>query len=127
MIQHLSGRSLKVILNLFNKIWNEGKLPSSWKHGIIIPIGKPGKDKSNPINYRPIALTSNLCKLMENMIIRRSNYILEFKGLLSPYHSGFRAGQNTMDAVLSLEDILMGLRIPYLEEQQLLDISHNFK
>lgn len=37
------------------------------------------------------------------MIIRRLNYILEIKGLISPYQSGFRAGQNTMDAVLSLE------------------------
>ena len=103
MIQHLSDRSLKVVLNLFNKIWNAGKLPSSWKHGIIIPIGKPGKDKSNPINYRPIALTSNLCKLMEKMIVRRLNYILEVKGFMSPYQSGFRAGRNSMDAVLSLE------------------------
>ncbi|XDV45291.1 hypothetical protein PO909_013411, partial [Leuciscus waleckii] len=103
MIQHLSDSSLKVVLDLFNKIWNAGKLPSSWKHGIIIPIGKPGKDKSNPINYRPIALTSNLCKLMEKMIVRRLNYILEVKGLMSPYQSGFRAGRNSMDAVLSLE------------------------
>jgi len=103
MIQHLSHRSLKVILNMFNKIWNEGKLPSSWKHGIIIPIGKPGNNKSNPINCKPIALTSNVCKLMEKMIIRRLNYILEFKGLLSPYQIGFRAGRNTMDAILSLE------------------------
>lgn len=103
MIQHLSDRSLNIILNLFNKVWNAGKIPSSWKHGIIVPVGKPGKDKSNPINYRPIALTSNLCKLMEKMIIRRLNYILEIKGLISPYQSGFRAGRNTMDAVLSLE------------------------
>lgn len=68
MIQHLSDRSLKIILNLFNKIWNAGKNPSSWKHGIIVPVGKPGKDKYNTINYRPIALTSNLCKLMEKYI-----------------------------------------------------------
>lgn len=44
------------------------KNPSSWKHGIIVPVGKPGKDKYNTINYRPIALTSNLCKLMEKYI-----------------------------------------------------------
>lgn len=40
---------------------------------------------------------------MGKMIIRRLNYILEIKGLISPYQSGFRAGRNTMDAVLSLE------------------------
>lgn len=103
MIKHLTDRSLNMILCLFNRIWNEGKLPPSWKHGIIVPIGKPGKDKSNPTGYRPIALTSNLCKLMEKLIIYRLNYVLESKGLMSPYQSGFREGRNTMDAVLSLE------------------------
>ncbi len=40
---------------------------------------------------------------MEKMIIHRLNYMLEIKGLISSYQSGFRAGRNTMDAVLSLE------------------------
>ncbi|WP_432490723.1 hypothetical protein, partial [Flavonifractor plautii] len=39
MIKHLTDRSLNMILCLFNRIWNEGKLPPSWKHGIIVPIG----------------------------------------------------------------------------------------
>lgn len=44
MIKSLSEKSLEVILCLFNKIWNAGRLPPSWKHGVIVPIGKPGKD-----------------------------------------------------------------------------------
>ncbi len=79
------------------------KIPSSWKHVIIIHAGKPGKDKSNPSNYRPITLTSNLCKLLKTIIIHRLNYLLEIKGLISSYQSRFRAGRNTMDAVLSIE------------------------
>ncbi len=39
---------------------------------------------------------------MEKMIIYRLNYMLEIKGIISSY-SGFMAGRNTMDAVLSLE------------------------
>jgi len=42
---------------LFNKVWETGKLPSEWKHGVIVPIAKPGKDKALPRSYRPIALT----------------------------------------------------------------------
>ncbi len=40
---------------------------------------------------------------MERIIILKLNYMLEIKGLISSYQSGFRAGRNTMDAVLSLE------------------------
>ncbi len=54
IIKHLSDTSLNIILSLFNKIWKEGKLPTVWKHAIIIPIAKPGKDQSNPLNYRPM-------------------------------------------------------------------------
>lgn len=68
MIGHLSDPSKNIML-LFNKVWELGKLPSSWKHGIIIPIVKPGKDHLQAANYRPIALMSNLCKLMERMMM----------------------------------------------------------
>jgi hypothetical protein len=34
----------------------------------VIPIPKPGKDHSEPSNYRPIALSSCVCKTMERMI-----------------------------------------------------------
>ena len=54
MIKHLSESSKE-----------GGKLPKSCKEAVIIPIGKPGKDLTNPGNYRPIALTSNVCKVME--------------------------------------------------------------
>jgi len=38
---------------------------------VVIPNVKPGKkkQKTNPGSYHPIALTSNLCKLMEKIIV----------------------------------------------------------
>lgn len=66
---------------------------------VIIPMGKPGKDKSEITSYRPIALTSNLCKLMERMIAKRLMYYLESRGIITPYQSGFRNGRTTMDPV----------------------------
>lgn len=71
MIGKLSDVALFKLLKLYNKIWAEGKLPSAWKHSIVIPVGKPGKDRSEATNYRPIALTSNMCKIMERMITSR--------------------------------------------------------
>ena len=62
MLRHLSDKGLQKVLNLFNKVWEEGKIPTGWKEAVIVPIRKPGKDASNPSNYRPIALTSHLGK-----------------------------------------------------------------
>lgn len=103
MLGHMADSALDKVLGLFNKVWDIGQLPLDWKQAIIVPILKPGKDQSDPSSYRPIALTSHLCKIMERMVTERLTYYLESKALLYPYQSGFRRGRNTMDSVLCLE------------------------
>jgi hypothetical protein len=66
-----------------NDIWETGDLPSIWKLANVIPIPKPSKDHSEPSNYRPISLTSCVCKTMERMINARLVWFLESNGLLS--------------------------------------------
>lgn len=56
MFKYADEVVLRAVLGLFNKVWIEGKLPREWKHAVIIPIAKPGKDPSVAGNYRPIAL-----------------------------------------------------------------------
>uniref|UniRef100_A0A3P9LEU6 Reverse transcriptase domain-containing protein n=1 Tax=Oryzias latipes TaxID=8090 RepID=A0A3P9LEU6_ORYLA len=103
MLKHL-GRKMKLkLLDMYNRVWCEGKLPTNWKEAVVIPILKPGKDPSSPENYRPIALTSHVGKVMERMINERLQYYLESKNLLSPYQNGFRKGRGTMDPVICLE------------------------
>ena len=70
-LTHLPQDCLKILLQLLNTIWLSGKIPSSWKEAIVVPIPKPNKDLSDPTNYRPIALTSCLCKTMERMVNER--------------------------------------------------------
>lgn len=69
---------------------------------MVLPFGKPGKDPSSAASYRPIALTSNLCKLMEKLIVGRLMYYLEHRGLLSPYQSGFSKIRITLDALVQV-------------------------
>ena len=54
-----------------------------WKLTNIIHIPKPGKDHSEPLNYRLIAPTSCVCKTMERMINARLVWFLESNRLLS--------------------------------------------
>ncbi|GBN51097.1 putative RNA-directed DNA polymerase from transposon X-element, partial [Araneus ventricosus] len=81
----------------------EQKYPSQWHEAIVIPILKPGKDPSNPLHYRPIALTSCLCKTFERMVNARLIYELEKEGCIPPLQSGFRRGRSTFDNLVLLE------------------------
>ena len=82
MFKHMSIKSLEVLLQLFNKIWFTGKIPPSWLHSIVVPIPKPNKPAHLPSSYRPISLTSNVCKLFEKMIVCRLNWFLEYHNVL---------------------------------------------
>jgi hypothetical protein len=84
---------------LYNKVWQEGKLPGSWKQAVV-PIWKPGKEPTSPSRDWPIALASRVCKLMERMITEKPTYFLESRRLISPNQSGCRKGRGTMDPVL---------------------------
>ena len=68
ILKHLPSDALETLLNIMNEMWRTGKSPEDWHKAVIIPIPKPGKDKTESTNYRPIALTSCICKTKERMI-----------------------------------------------------------
>ena len=100
LLKHLPRISLQTLLNIFNRIWEEGTFPESWTKATIIPIPKPNKDHTNPTNYRPIALTSCLCKTMERMINNRLHFYLESNNIISEHQSGFRKNRSTADQLV---------------------------
>lgn len=102
-LKHLPSSVLPRLLAMFNVIWESGTIPESWKKAFIIPIPKPGKDHTDPTNYRPIALTSCLCKTLERMVNKRLVWMLESDRLLSDFQCGFRRGRSTMDHLVRLE------------------------
>ena len=85
------------MVDIFNTSWRTGLLPSSWKKATMIPILKPGKPPNKADSYRPISLTSCLCKLMERMVNRRLIWYLENNRLLMDEQSGFRQCRSTED------------------------------
>ena len=103
MLKHLPPKSLQALLDIFNDMWETGTFPESWELATIIPIPKPGKDHAEPNNYRPIALTSCLCKTLERMINVRLVWYLESNNLISPVQSGFRSERSTNDNLVRLE------------------------
>ena len=104
MLKHLPEAAKSFLLKIINKIWDTGILPESWKISIIIPVKKPNKEGFQPNSYRPIALTSVMCKLMEKMINTRLVWFLETNGLISPFQFGFRKNRSTLDPLFRLSN-----------------------
>ena len=53
--------------HVFNMSLQEGIVPLEWKEANIIPLFKKGS-RNKSVNYRPVSLTSVICKLLETMI-----------------------------------------------------------
>ena len=69
----------------------------------MIPIPKPGKDRTDPNNYRPIALTSCLFKIMERLINHLLAWFLQDNKIITKYQCGFQKGKSTTDHLVRLE------------------------
>ena len=63
VIANIAGALCKV----YNMSITEGVLPHDWKVAHIIPLFKKG-DPQLPLQYRPVSLTSVICKILERII-----------------------------------------------------------
>ena len=88
---------------LFTKSLNETKIPADWRLSNVSPIYKLKGSKSEPGNYRPVSLTSNVCKLMEKIINRSLSIHLE-NGVLNNTQHGFRKGRSCQTNLIEFFD-----------------------
>ena len=93
-----------VLGRLFCLILISCTYPSSWKHALVQPVPKKG-DRSNPSNYRPIALTLAVAKVFESLL--NSHFIkhLESNNHLSDHQFGFRKATSTGDLLSYLTHV----------------------
>ena len=91
------------LLILFNASLKAKQLPVDWCTANVVPIYKKG-DKKNPLNYRPISLTSIICKVLESII--RDSVISHFvnNDLFSTQQYGFLKGRNTVIQLIKMFD-----------------------
>ena len=106
ILKHLPPDALETLLNTINEVWRTEKFPEDWHKTVIILIPKPGKDKTEATNYRPIALTSCICKTMETMINDMLVWFLESNNLISRNQAGFRKNHSTNDHLVRLESFI---------------------
>ncbi|CAK1581898.1 unnamed protein product [Parnassius mnemosyne] len=102
LIKKLHPNAQEMLLNIYNKLWNNLAIPKSWKTQCVIPILKPNKAANDPSSYRPISLTSCLGKLFENMLKLRLDYFAETQDKLPHIQFGFRKGRSCSESFVSL-------------------------
>ena len=107
MFKNLSPAGKSFLLRTYNRLWSEGQVPQGWREAIVVPIPKPGKDKHLPSSYRPISLTSCICKVMERMVNDRLVWILESRRLLTNVQCGFRKQRSAVDHLVTLSTFIM--------------------
>jgi Reverse transcriptase (RNA-dependent DNA polymerase) len=73
---------------LFNLSLSTGEIPNDWKRANIVPIFKSGT-KTNIDNYRPVALTSIVCKLLEKLISQPILNHLQNHNVINRHQHGF--------------------------------------
>ena len=93
------------LAKVFNLSLEEGIVPSEWKETNITPLFKKGST-NKPENYRPVSLTSVVCKLLETLI---RDYMVEFlvkQKLINISQHGFLKARSYLTNLLCfLEEI----------------------
>jgi len=89
---------------LFNNSVSTGKIPDAWRCAIVTPIAKGGV-ASDVDNYRPISLTSGVCKVMERVIVKYlSDYLYEHKLISRQQHGFIRRKSTSTNLLETLND-----------------------
>ena len=101
MLKHLGPQAKKKLLQLFNASWETSNIPKTWKKAI-----KCGKCRTKAESYRPISLTSSVCKLMERIVNARLMWLLEKDKLLIPEQAGFRQLRSAEDQLAYISQII---------------------
>ena len=92
------------LADIMNESISEGILPNSWKEAHVSPVYKKGV-KSNLGNYRPVSLTSVVCKVLESLICDHLMEYMTSNDLLSVCQHGFMNGKSCSTQLLLSGDL----------------------
>jgi hypothetical protein len=95
LLKNIPWRAAVFLTYIFNSCLKLCYFPKEWRNATLIPIPKPGKDHSDPSNYRPISLLSSISKILERVILKRLNAFIFGHNVLLNHQFGFRAAHST--------------------------------
>ena len=84
---------------------NTGEVPKEWGEANVTPIFKKGS-KLFAANYRPVSLTSSICKLLESIVRDNIMKYLQLKKLVTPSQHGFVPNKSCLTNLLETLEII---------------------
>lgn len=116
---HLAG--------IFNAIIVKKTYPNAWKHSVVVPVPKQGKNRKLPASYRPISLLSQVSKLFERLLLHRLKILMDQRRLIPPEQFGFQSGHSTVLQIIRVvEDITLAYNNKEYCGALFLDVSKAF-
>ena len=95
------------IYTIYNECLRKGCFPKKWKKVNIIPITKPGKEKSTEVSkFRPISLINVGGKVLEKLLINRIMHHIHSNSLMNPNQFGFTPRKSAIDAAIAVKEYL---------------------
>ena len=92
--------------HIFNLSISKGVVPNKLKIAKVIPIfklsNKPGSDKTQPGNFRPISLLPILSKILEKIIAEQLVKYLNLNNILHKHQYGFQTKKSTIHPIMHL-------------------------
>lgn len=97
ILKELPYVAIKFLTYVFNAIMRLQHFPLQWKIAQVILLLKPGKPPQQTSSYRPISLLPILSKVLEIIILKKINPIIEEKGIIPDHQFGFRKHHSTIE------------------------------
>ena len=100
ILKELANEIAKPLQIIFNKTLWEGKVPQDWKVANVTPIFKKGSRNLRG-NYRPVSLTSVVCRVLESIIREHVSAYLNKNRLIKDSQHGFSKGKSCQTNLLT--------------------------
>ena len=104
---------------LFNKSLEKGLIPADWKQAEVVAVFKKGT-KSDPGNYRPVSLTSVICKVLESFVRDAIVKHMNDHDLYANCQHGFRNKRSCATQLLEVMEILTD----HIDQQESTDMVY---
>ena len=111
---------------LYNMSLTTGVVPARWKQGVVTPIHK-GEDRHQAKNYRPITITSILCRTMERILKKKvMEHVIDNNILVDEQH-GFVGKRSCLtNLLMNLEELTSIYDEGYPVDEIFLDLQKAF-
>ena len=126
ILKEFASELAPVFTTLFQATLGQVTIPRDWKNADVAPIFKKGI-KSCPANYRPVSLTSVVCKTMEHIVCSNILRHCDKHKIITDAQHGFRKRRSCeTQLVLTIQDLAKSVGNRGQTDIILLDFSKVF-